>query len=672
VARQEDPSLILRCNEVAHFTEKASNDENLLQVLELIPKKLRVYAFKYRFKGANSILQKVVRKRREGKRQLERLTAERRQIRSAPSRTPEAAMRLREIRHEIENAREAIAYNPDHVTDALGCRFVTLYQSEIPLTVSVLLAELHAFNERGGGYPVRLKEFVIYTNRPPQDPLSITDLTIEALERSGFKDHASTIREPENRKSAYSSVHLVFDRDVDIQHTGKEPATELAKFEIQIRDIFEEGWGEVQHHLLYSEKERTDFEDGTAEKDDGTGTWRSHLNALKTFVDGCSQHASIIRQHYDDSRRVPIATHVTQSVTDRVEDHRMVIQELKRVGAPQKALEAISNAYTWLRSGEEAQTSVEKISRFEEASESFDAALKLLARKQRNVILPTRLSVHYYLQIEYGNCKMAVAEARGRVKKPGLKRERLCHEAARDAYTDVANLYPNDPVAHIRLGKAQEKLAGSIAELEAAKATIDRGIALIGDDQLTGSDHWIAITSRIDQGFVLWRMAQKQRSESDPIALDLILEAAAANLEALQTWEAQSETVRLREDNRLAAHKAASNLLFFGGKIVEANRETPSINRGTLRRLIAFIPSLAIDTHADFYKTRDNFLHAYRALGDEENARLLAEANFLELRALAEARTGPARDIGSVARALHGSEARCFRTARQFLFRHEG
>jgi hypothetical protein len=218
------------------------------------------------------------------------------------------------------------------------------------------------------------------------------------------------------------------------------------------------------------------------------------------------------------------------------------------------------------------------------------------------------------------------------------------------------------------LGKFTERIAKHDSQLREAQRITDQGIKLVAEDQITGSNHWVAITSHIDEGFVLWRLAQNQGGEKSPAALDLIAEAADANLDAIDVWKSQSEIARLSVSNRMGAHKAASNMLFFAGKLIESDRITDRINEDTLRGHIQMIEDLSVYVYSDFYKTRDNLLHAYRALNEHEEARKLADANFEELRELAEKRCGCRLDIAEIPAHLRRSELRCFNTARRFLF----
>jgi ppGpp synthetase/RelA/SpoT-type nucleotidyltranferase len=670
VARLEGPELNIRCREVADFTDKASTDNNLMKVLDEATARVSIYAFKTRFKKPGNILKKVERKRREGASLISKADTDLQREKLRP--TPDPA-RIAAMESQTKEGEKLKNYNPDHVTDAWGCRFVTLYQSEIPVTISALLETLSAFNETCPSAPVRLREFVIYTNRPSHDPLSIVSATQLALERSKFADSTSVIRPPENRKSAYSSVHLVFDRDVEIEHPGKPRGVELATFEIQVRDIFEEGWGEVQHHLLYSEKDdpvppEMDSETSVTEQ------WRLHLNALKTFVDGCSQHASIIRMHHDATKRGPTPTNVTQSITERERDRTAVIHTLKRLNAPEAAREAILKAYALVDAADQRTGAQDRPALLCEAADLFHQGLEQLDDRSRleKVRSDTVLSVEYFVGMEEAGCLASAAAARGATHsetKQGEPRKPLL-ERARGIYRELARRHRHDPVVHFRYGAVLESLAESEAELEEALASIERGIKILDSDPLGFPDHWLRISSHVKKGYLLWMQAQKQTDGEERIRL--ITEAGTASLDALDAWHAQSDVGRQSEVNRLNAHKAASNVLFFGGKLMLEGKPSPLITADVIKKHMTLISRLNIDVYSDYFKTRDNLIFAHRALGEKEAARTLALTNFRELRRLAEQRAGVPLDIAQVHRHLHGSEANCFETARDVLFGKAG
>jgi ppGpp synthetase/RelA/SpoT-type nucleotidyltranferase len=666
MARKEGTELIIRCREVADFTEKAAMDDDLLRALTEVGGRVPIYAFKNRFKGPRNILKKVERKRAEGLSALsalEPLIVQERLVSRKKKKPTDALTKLETKKKDAIKLRD---YNPDHITDALGCRFVTLYQTEIPTIVGSLLSGLHGFNQKAQGREVRLREFVIYTNRPTRDPLSIVNSTIDVLKRSNFAGTTSTIRRPEHRKSAYSSVHLVFDRDVEIEHAGRPRTTELATFEVQVRDIFEEGWGEVQHHLLYSEKDesggRKDHHEDEGEQ------WRLHLNALKTFVDGCSQHASIIRMHFDSAKRSQTTENAIRSVTEREKDRTNVIQTLKRLDGPESAIEEISDGYVIFESAEQSSSNQQKITRYNEAARKFHQARLQLSRRVQEEPVPTGhgRTVEYYLVMEEGNCKVAAAEAVAASARPDETLEKQLLEEARFLFSLMIAKFPEDPVAHGRAAKTLEKFPEDIEALREALRLYRRAAELVRGDAVTGPEHWLAILSHVNVGYVLWLLSLL--SEDEAQVTEMLREAAQESLTALDVWRKQPVASRTCEINKLHAHKAASNVLYFCGKLLGGGLTDEIVNAETISQHIDLIRDLNITVYADYYKTKDNLIFAYLALGDGQRVKSLAQENFRELRDLAEKRSGTPLDIDAILEHLRGAEQRCFKTARDVLF----
>lgn len=151
----------------------------------------------------------------------------------------------------------------------------------------------------------------------------------------------------------------------------------------------------------------------------------------------------------------------------------------------------------------------------------------------------------------------------------------------------------------------------------------------------------------------------------------IMLERAVAHTEsAFNTWEAQSEPARNSAPNRMTAHKALSNLLYFLAAIV---REGGSRRYGNpdLERYLRLTTDLPINGHRQMFKSRDNLMHALVALDRMDEAFREAAATFRELRATAEEREGRPLTRAGIAEALIGSERTCFVSAMEVLFSAE-
>lgn len=671
----EGKELRLRCGEIEKVATTAIAD-SLKQVMLEVQGRSKCYAFKSRFKGSNAIYSKVQRKRAEGLQMLREHDDDAaaiglygRELNSHP-----VFSRLR------KRAEDLKSYNPDHVTDAWGCRFITLYQSQIPPTIEHFLLQLEQFNRLHPNDPVRMKEGVVYTNRPLNDPLSIVGQIKEIvgkidLVKSVIGD-STFIRPPENRKSAYSSVHFVFQRDVVVDHAGRGETDETAAFEVQFRDIFEEGWGEVQHDLLYSDKDKISL---VQERDKDSALWSPHLNALKTFVDGCSQHASIIKATVD-AKRAPstLSENSSRSVSARSDDQRAVSNTLSMHFPSQEheVKAAVSDAYTLLLAGQDS-TSTAALQCYADAALSFRRALDLI--KPEHLDLRVRESdsktVRYYLEIELGNCIFMTAEDQTSWPARPMAERVSAWKQSEEIFARIVELNPSDPTARLRLAKAVERISFDarskeerneecLIGLDRAETLLDECIERIDADPTTGPDHWLGISARVDKGVMHWKKSQVVGGHAEADLLEL---AVSQSLLAYQTWKSQNEPIKATELNKLNAHKSVSNALFYVSRLVKL-AYTENYDARFLEEYIPIVMGMTVDNYTQFYKTRDNLMHAFEALGDWTSANNYAMETFRELRALAELNAGRPLDADKVGGHLLGSEKFCYEAARTLLF----
>jgi ppGpp synthetase/RelA/SpoT-type nucleotidyltranferase len=169
------------------------------------------------------------------------------------------------------------------ITDVVGLRFITLYRDDIaPVTECVFSALLCEIEEVQPSPFARelLEEFRLYmaNTKPDNDPLAVR-----------LKDFASRHHKKSDKwkytgpevGERYSSVHFV--TRISTKNGPKIPV------EIQIRSVFEDAWGEIDHALLY-EPRRLD-----APMDWTFLQVERQSNALKKMMDAAADFADAIR-----------------------------------------------------------------------------------------------------------------------------------------------------------------------------------------------------------------------------------------------------------------------------------------------------------------------------------------------------------------------------------------
>lgn len=190
----------------------------------------------------------------------------------------------------IEKVQRKIKEKPEYtiekITDVIGLRLITLFRNEISNVlrqVILLLKHENAINPN----PFEansLEEVIIYTSGSPHDPL-LTELKVVLTEKKVAFDVVTS-------KEGYSSVHIVarLNGKAKLRADNSSEADHRLSVEIQLRSVFEDAWGEIDHKFGYILR---------AGKGDENIIYNGplvqpHLKVLKQFTDACAQYADTI------------------------------------------------------------------------------------------------------------------------------------------------------------------------------------------------------------------------------------------------------------------------------------------------------------------------------------------------------------------------------------------
>lgn len=170
------------------------------------------------------------------------------------------------------------SYNIDDITDVIGIRFVVLFKKDIVVLIEKLVN-------------------IILSDKRPNNPF-LNSILIESIYYKGntsisniSEDISNLFRtipfnnfSEKNSQEGYSSVHIVLKLAIE-----NSPALTGYRFpiEIQIRTVFEDAWGEIDHKYGYM-KRRSD------DPSSSHPTLNAHLETLKKFVDACVDYADLI------------------------------------------------------------------------------------------------------------------------------------------------------------------------------------------------------------------------------------------------------------------------------------------------------------------------------------------------------------------------------------------
>jgi ppGpp synthetase/RelA/SpoT-type nucleotidyltranferase len=369
-------------SEISHSAEEA--EQSLLAILKTADLQANCYAYKSRVKSWKNLLSKVELKRKK---------------------KPE--------------------YCLSDITDVLGLRIVTLFRQDMIDIIDIILSLIShqvEYNpvpfEKDG-----LVEAIIYTPSPKNDNIiSQAEQKIHSFNLLPSKD--ITI---ESTAARYSSIHLVAYMDFsvpDFNNTYKIPV------EIQIRTVFEDAWGELDHKFGYQDRE------GKSDKIIQNPIHvQKNLLTMKRFVDSCSEYADNIRDLATESQME------TRTIKP-LETDELTTKNLLSEGVPQQIISEYMKVREIRASAEESKNTSQT---YLNAAVNFKELLEQTMLNSTFQESEGFSAYYYYIKMDEALCRLSTSDI-SEVEK------------ALTIYLDLTTTYTFYPVVKFRLGQALIRL----------------------------------------------------------------------------------------------------------------------------------------------------------------------------------------------------------------------
>ncbi|BAN33966.1 hypothetical protein SCD_n00117 [Sulfuricella denitrificans skB26] len=361
--------------------------------------------------------------------------------------------------------KEKEKYDVDSVTDVIGIRLITLFRKEIPDIVREVLA-LIAHGKELSPNPFQkscFEEIIIYTNAPHHDPF-LAQLK-EVLSQAGA---AFELKES---LEGYSSVHIV-SRICSVAklRTDYGEKKHPLPIEIQIRTVFEDAWGEIDHRFGYVQR---------AGKNSGTPIHNSalvqpHLKVLKHFTDACAHYADTILV----SATTPLISKGEQGKIISVESDDDILKRFSE-------LNVAANFITVYVEGRKLREEASKIS------------LNQGAQHPQTVSAYIQAAEHFLQVRQAGERELSDGQGKAQYIYYARMNEALCLmsteapeyvQQAVELYTELADLYPSFPLAKFRLAQAVAKLGQTDPAIELYQSAEEAVEGIASVSHKTG--HW--------------------------------------------------------------------------------------------------------------------------------------------------------------------------------------
>lgn len=443
-------------------------------------------------------------------------------------------------------------YQLETITDVIGLRLVTLFRDDIPLVVLELLKLLKGENFSPNPFINTLpEEIIIYSVHKNYDAL---DEKVSAVVLEQMPECASTLR-TEQSEQGYSSIHIIARLCWSTKNGGINDVTpsDIAVFdrpdkpyhiplEIQIRTVFEDAWGEIDHKYGYVHRQDKEHERHITNPQFVS----SHLRVLKRFVDACSQYADVINEEANSD-----TPHLEAGNVFSVGPDNELIERFKALGVEAPLCEEYARG----RDKKERALAIDKTDikkrrpALLDAAESFRDLGDLIAKplhnsdsKQDGLDL-----IYFYSKLNEAFCLLSTYQ----------KQELL---QAKSIYEDLEGDYRGYVFLSMRLGQVLGKLGqpnASLRKLLQAEKMAEKIFSETNgqlNDQLPRSDYeYMRRTLPFQIGFQYWRKAEElDRSEKNtPIIADYLKKAYSYTEQMLNAPDVDENKKLLTHQNQL-------------------------------------------------------------------------------------------------------------------------
>lgn len=438
-------------------------------------------------------------------------------------------------------------YELSDVTDVVGLRFVTLFRNELPDVLELLISIIQHQKQLTPNPFVKdsFVEVIFYTANAHDD---LEPKIQDTLEKYNVKieknknDNLNTV----TSKQGYSSLHIVSRLNNKVDELSKDKADYYVPIEIQIRTVFEDAWGEIDHKYGYVLRE--------GKKQDVTifnpEHVMSHLKILKKFSDACAEYADAIYSEatIDFSKEVDSGLIISVSADDDV------LLRFEKVGVSEEDISAFKLARLHRMQAKEIvgdlSGSVKKY--LDSARDSY----KLTENIDESLLTPENIGKYlffYYSKMNEAICLLSTNIG-----------EHI--KAAFYIYSNLISIYPHFPLLRMRLAQAYGKMGvidESLMHFTKAEHLI-KDFEIEGckfDDSLpkTDYDHIKKYLPKLF-GFQLWHKQHYMAVENEGDRIEkitLLKKAYDVTKEALGVLE---------DDQKCSIH---NNLLYYALELVE-------------------------------------------------------------------------------------------------------
>lgn len=501
-------------------------------------------------------------------------------------------------------------YSLSDITDVIGIRFVTLFRNEIPIVCEKLIEIL--FHEAPLVPNPFVKgcteEIIIYTT---DEHNGLNNTIIEILTEKGIP---SELIKTQFSQEGYSSIHIVTRLQHGVPCISCGTKEYSIPVEIQIRTVFEDAWGEIDHKFGYVIRQGKESGIPIQNQTNVLGD----LKILKKFTDACTDYADFIStQAMPSDQKTADAERVVSVNADSE-----LIKTFERFGVEQDDIDLYILARKNRIHGQEAEKRSRGggVTTLLQTAESFKTISSKYTPEMVDFNDKKNYLIFYYSKMNEAICLLSTNQ-----------KEQV--QSALNIYLALEQYdqFKVFPLLQFRLGQAHGKMGQNNRAIAKLKATQNLLIAVEKDGYQptilfpkADYDH-IKQYLPIMLGYELWKKADTINVVDSQRAVEKI------NIlkDAYMTTQEGSDSV-----NRDKIHTMNNNLLYYSFDIKKILKEYPDIvdkKDKVLEEAISSLPQYLekIEMHIKTKKsenllTLDTLMRVYDFLEDGEKAKPIA------------------------------------------------
>jgi ppGpp synthetase/RelA/SpoT-type nucleotidyltranferase len=455
-------------------------------------------------------------------------------------------------------------YDVARLRDIVGVRIVTLYRLDALRIIPLILQKIASETEGPSSLfiPDSVEELIIYTNNPDGDAQGLAGRIIEIFDAYKLKDKVKLDSTPTN----YTSIHMVAWGRGKYRDGYKD-----IPIEIQVRTALEDVWGEIDHSLKYKRKSLGSPHMPGKRRLDGV---LSHLNVMKTLIDGTAQYADQIKIQLDELDQDSLVS----ASTRQAEDAMALLNPLHDL--PGNVRQVMETAISHERKafGQLSKSSREDdllaLSNLHSARDYLEEALQAL-KTATPISDSSRTQATYVAEME----KALVLYELGKKVESGAN---LLAEAA-TIYRRYEQTHPKRALVKYRLATVLDALG----DRSSAKSKFQQTLHLMANnDAELPEGHWIRSATPRYLGTMVWEEAYqlaKRSLGSNQQAiraqrLKLYLEAYAITRPAYDI-DLDPDIPFGGEPVSMERERVVNNLLFYAVEYLELGGEVESLRK---------------------------------------------------------------------------------------------